>query len=119
VLEFAYSSLGYRHSAETIALLKKKITPEFLKILKEKKISSEHKEILSLTHKGKVVSQETRNKLSIATSEYKKNNPLSPSALANIRVKTLEREGVAVPPRRGSKKILNIIKYYTYYWYCM
>jgi len=27
VLEFAYSSLGYRHSAETIALLKKKITP--------------------------------------------------------------------------------------------
>jgi group I intron endonuclease len=96
VLEFAYSSLGYRHSAETIALLKKKITPEFLKKLKEKKISSEHKEILSLTHKGKVVSQETRNKLSIATSEYKKNNPLSPSALANIRVKTLEREGVGV-----------------------
>ena len=99
MLEFAYSSLGYRHSAETIALLKKKITPEFLKKLKEKKISSEHKEILSLTHKGKVVSQETRNKLSIATSEYKKNNPLSPSALANIRVKTLEREGVAVSPR--------------------
>lgn len=96
VLEFAYSSLGYRHSAETIALLKKKITPEFLKLLKEKKISSEHKKILSLTHKGKVVSQETRNKLSIATSEYKKNNPLSPSALANIRVKTLEREGVGV-----------------------
>lgn len=34
--------------------------------------------------------------LSIATAEYKKNNLLSPSALVNIRVKTLQREGAAV-----------------------
>ncbi len=75
---------GFKHSPYNLAKFKLKT------------ISPEHKEILSLTHKGKVVNQETRKKLSIATTEYKKNNLLSPSALASIRAKTLEREGVAV-----------------------
>ena len=57
---------------------------------------AEHKDILSLTHLGKVVSQETKDKLSLATTNYKKNNPLSSEALANIKAKTIEREGVAV-----------------------
>ena len=34
--------------------------------------------------------------MSLATTNYKKNNPLSPEALANIKVKTTEREGVSV-----------------------
>jgi group I intron endonuclease len=96
ILKIAYSSLGYKHRAETIALLKKKMTPEVLELLKQKKISPEHKEILSLTHKGKVVREETRKKLAIATTRYRKNNPLSAEALANIKAKTTEREGVAV-----------------------
>lgn len=76
--------LGYRHSPESLDKFKSKI------------ISQEHKEILSSVHKGKVVSQETRNKLAAATANYKKKNPLSPEALANIKAKTLEREGVSV-----------------------
>lgn len=63
---------------------------------KLKIISPEHRELLSSVHKGKLVSKETRDKLSVATTNYKKNNPLSTSALANIRAKTLEREGVPV-----------------------
>lgn len=47
-------------------------------------------------HTGKDVSKETRDKLSLATANYKKNNPLTAEALANIRAKTIEREGVAV-----------------------
>ena len=84
ILTNSYSLLGYKHSPENIAKFKLK------------KISQEHKDILSLTHLGKVVSQETRDKLSLATTNYKKNNPLSPEALANIKVKTTEREGVSV-----------------------
>lgn len=84
ILKFAYSMLGFKHSEENIALFK------------QKKISLEHRKILSQTHKGKMVSEETRKKLSLATSNYKKNNPLSAEALANIKAKTLEREGVAV-----------------------
>lgn|SRR5256886_7521511 len=84
VLKNAYSLLGYKHTPENIAKFK----------LKE--ISQEHKDILSSTHTGKDVSQETRDKLSLATANYKKNNPLTLEALANIRAKTLEREGVAV-----------------------
>lgn len=84
ILKFAYSLLGYKHSPENIAKFK------------EKKISKEHKDILSLTHSGKIVSQETRDKLAIATANYKKDNPLTPEALANIKAKTIEREGVAV-----------------------
>ena len=84
ILKFAYSMLGFRHSPENLEKFKLKI------------ISPEHKEILSLVHKGKLVSQETRNKLAVATANYKKNNPLSPEALANIKAKSLEREGVSV-----------------------
>ena len=84
ILTYAYSLLGYKHSPENIAKFKLK------------KISQEHKDILSLTHLGKVVSQETRDKLSLTTTNYKKNNPLSPEALANIKAKTMEREGVPV-----------------------
>lgn len=83
-LKFAYSLLGFRHS------------PENIEKFKLKTISPEHRKLLSSVHKGKLVSEETRNKLSVATANYKKNNPLSPSALANIRAKTLEREGVPV-----------------------
>lgn len=60
ILKFAYSLLGFRHSPENIEKFKSKI------------ISPEHKEILSLAHKGKLVSQETRNKLAVATANYKK-----------------------------------------------
>ena len=84
ILKFAYSVLGYKHSPENIKKFKSKI------------ISPEHKEILSLTHKNKLVSQETRDKLAVATANHKKNNPLTPEALANITAKTLEREGVPV-----------------------
>ena len=84
ILTHAYSLLGFKHSPENIAKFKLK------------KISQEHKDILSLTHLGKVVSQETKDKLSLATTNYKKNNPLSSEALANIKAKTIEREGVAV-----------------------
>ena len=76
--------MGYKHSAENIAKFKLK------------KITQEHKDLLSSIHLNKVVSIETRNKLSIATTEYKKNNPLTPEALANITAKTTEREGVSV-----------------------
>lgn len=84
VLKYAYSLLGYRHN------------PENIEKFKLKNISLEHKKLLSLVHKDKIVSQATKNKLSIATANYKKNNPLSSLALANIRTKTLEREGVSV-----------------------
>jgi len=42
------------------------------------------------------VSEITRQKLSLASARYKKNNPQSLEALANIKAKTTEREGVAV-----------------------
>lgn len=84
ILKHAYSLFGFKHSQETIDKLKDKI------------ISPEHKEILSLIHKGKLVSSETRNKLALATASYKKNNPLTPEALDNIKSKTTIREGVSV-----------------------
>ena len=84
ILKNAYSLFGFKHSTENIAKFKLK------------KISAEHKEILSSVHLGKVVSQDTRDRLSLATTNYKKNNPLTPEALANIKAKTTEREGVAV-----------------------
>lgn len=34
--------------------------------------------------------------MAIATANYRKNNPLSPEALANIKAKTTERERVGV-----------------------
>ena len=84
VLKFAYSLFGFKHSAENIAKFKLK------------KISQEHKDILSLTHSGKIVSQETRDKLSLATKNYRKHNPLTLEALANLKAKSIEREGVAI-----------------------
>jgi hypothetical protein len=45
---------------------------------------------------GRIVGKETRKKLSLATKLYKQTNPLSNEALANIKAKTTEREGVAV-----------------------
>lgn len=84
ILKYAYSVLGFKHSEENIEKFKSRV------------ISPEHKQLLSAVHKGKLVSSETRKKLSIATTNYRKNNPLTPEALANIRVKTLAREGVSV-----------------------
>lgn len=63
---------------------------------KLKSISEEHKRILSSVHLGKKVSQEVKDKLSLATTNYRKNNPLSVEALANITAKTAEREGKSV-----------------------
>lgn len=84
ILKYAYSLLGFKHSQESLEKFKEKI------------ISPEHKKILSSIHKGKLVSEETRKKLAAATANYRKNNPLTPEALANIKAKTLAREGVAV-----------------------
>jgi group I intron endonuclease len=84
ILKNAYSLLGFKHSEENLAKFKLK------------KISQEHKEILSLVHSNKEVSEETRDKLSKATLNFKKNNPLTSEALANITAKTTEREGVPV-----------------------
>jgi len=84
ILKYAFSLLGFKHSQESIEKFKAKL------------ISPEHKEILSSIHTGKLVSEETRNKLAAATASYRKNNPLTPEALANIKAKTLAREGVSV-----------------------
>jgi len=84
ILKYAYSLLGFKHSQESIEKLKARI------------ISPEHKEILSSIHKGKLVSEETRDKLAAATANFRKNNPLTPEALANIKAKTIAREGVSV-----------------------
>lgn len=84
ILKYAYSLLGFKHSQESIEKFKAKI------------ISPEHKDLLSSIHKGKLVSEETRKKLAAATASHRNNNPLTPEALANIRAKTLAREGVSV-----------------------
>jgi group I intron endonuclease len=60
ILKYAYYLFGFKHSQKTIDMLKAKIIPH------------EHKKILSLIHKGKIVSSETRNKLALATASYKK-----------------------------------------------
>lgn len=96
ILKHAYSLLGYKHSEENIAKFKLK------------KISEEHKELLSSIHIGKNVNQETRDKLSLATTNYKKNNPLTIEALANIRAKTIEREGVSVTVLNTETKELKV-----------
>lgn len=84
ILKYAYSVLGYKHTQET------------LEKLKEKRISPEHKKILSSIHKNKLVSEDTKKKLASATAKYRKTNPLSTEALANLRDKSILREGVAV-----------------------
>lgn len=84
ILQIAGSLLGYKHSEET------------LEKLKNRKITEEHKEILSKIHSTKIVSQETKDKLSKATLNYKKNNSLSAESLESLRAKTIERVGVSV-----------------------
>jgi len=84
VLKYAYSVLGYKHTQETIEKLKNKI------------ISPEHKMLISSIHKGKIVSEDTRKKLAAATANHRKINPLSLEALANLKTKSILREGVAV-----------------------
>lgn len=76
--------LGFKHSPDNIAKFKLKT------------ISPEHKEILSLSHTGKMVNQETRDKLAVATATYRSKNKLSVEGLANLKASTIEREGVAV-----------------------
>lgn len=84
ILKYAYSLLGYKHTASSIEKLKLK------------KISPEHKLLLSLAHKNKIVGPETRAKLSAALADFKRNNPLSKEKLENLRKKAIEREGVKV-----------------------
>ena len=60
ILKYAYSMLGYKHTASSIEKLK------------SKKISVEHKLLLSLTHKNKIISDETRAKLSAAIADFRK-----------------------------------------------
>lgn len=75
--------LGFKHSPDNIAKFKLRV------------LSPEHKEILSLSHTGKVVSQETRDKLAVATATYRNNHQISAQGLANLKASTIEREGVA------------------------
>jgi group I intron endonuclease len=84
ILKFAYSMLGYKHTASSIEKLKLK------------KVSPEHRLLLSLTHKNKIVSDETRAKLSAAIADFRRKNPLSEEKLANLRKKSIEREGIQV-----------------------
>lgn len=84
ILKYAYSLLGYKHTEDTIAKLK------------SKKLTVEQKLLISLTHKNKVVSEETRLKLSAATADFRKKNPLSVKRLAHLRALAIKREGVAV-----------------------
>jgi group I intron endonuclease len=84
ILKFAYSRLGFKHSPENLAKFK------------DKTISPEHKAILSLRHTGKTVSQDTRDKLSVATTTFRSNHKLSDKSLAKLKAATIEREGVGV-----------------------
>lgn len=84
VLKHAYSLLGFKHSEQTLERLKSKV------------ISDEHKKLLSFTHKGKIVSDETKLKLSKAITNYRKDNPLTLEALENIKNITISREARAV-----------------------
>jgi group I intron endonuclease len=84
VLKNAYSLLGYKHTDETIKKLKLKV------------VSDKNKALLSSVHTGKYVENTTREKLSIATAKFKKENPLTPEAIDNIKAKTTARVGVSV-----------------------
>ena len=81
ILKFAYSMLGYKHSAESILKLKLK------------KVTVEHKQIISLTHKNKIVSEETRKKLSSAIADFRKNNP---DKLTHLKTLAIKRQRVSV-----------------------
>lgn len=84
ILKHAYSLLGYKHTGKSIDKMKLK------------KVSPENKLLLSLTHKNKIVSDETRAKLSAAISDFKKRNPLSEEKLAKFKADTIKRVGVAI-----------------------
>jgi group I intron endonuclease len=75
ILKYAYSMLGYKHTAKSI---------EKLKSMKKGKISAEHRLLLSLTHKNKIVSDETRAKLSAAIADFRAKNPISDKQLAKV-----------------------------------
>lgn len=95
ILKFAYSMLGYKHSAESILKLKLK------------KVTVEHKQIISLTHKNKIVSEETRKKLSSAIADFRKKNPLSPDKLTHLKTSAIKRQRVSVL----NNKTLEIINF--------
>ena len=84
ILKQAYSLEGFKHSAETIEKLK------------EREFSQEHRDNLSKANKNREFSEETLIKLSESISKYRKEHPLTPEALENIKQKTTEREGVSV-----------------------
>lgn len=84
ILKQAYSLEGFKHSAETI------------ENLKEREFSQEHRENLSKANTGRIFSEETLNKLSESITKYRKEHPLTPEALENIKQKTTEREGIPV-----------------------
>ena len=84
ILKHAYSLLGYKHTAKSIDKMKDKV------------VSPEHKLLLSLTHKNKIVSDETRAKLSAAISDFRKRNPLSEKRLDKLKNDSIERVGIAV-----------------------
>lgn len=84
ILKYAYSMLGFKHSEYTISKLKLK------------KLTFQQKQLLSLANKNKIVSEETRKKLSAAIADFRKNNPLSAKNLDNLRYLAIKREGVAV-----------------------
>lgn len=82
VLRVAGTSLGYRHSEETKARfgLRRKgiLTPEGLAARREKlknfRMTEEHKAIVSLTHKGKAMPPELRERLR-AANKGRRNTP--------------------------------------------
>lgn len=84
ILKQAYSLQGFKHSEETIEKLKMKV------------LTPEQRQFLSDVNTGKLVDDETRQKLSESLKKYRKNNPLTTEALENITRKTTEREGIAV-----------------------
>ena len=84
ILKQAYSLLGYKHTAKSIHKMKTRL------------VSPEHKLLLSLAHKNKIVSFETRAKLSAAISDFRKKNPLSEERLAKLKADSIKRVGVKV-----------------------
>ena len=84
ILKHAYSLLGYKHTAKSIDKMKLR------------KVSPENKLLLSLAHKNKIVSDETRAKLSAAISDFKKINPLSEEKFAKLKTDSIKRVGVAI-----------------------
>lgn len=76
--------LGYKHTTDSIDNMKLK------------KVSPEHKLLLSLIDKNKIVSDETRTKLSAAIYVFKKRNYLSEEKLAKLKTDYIKPVGVEV-----------------------